>query len=69
MEVINKISIYEINGNETKFGSEHLKIISHWNNEDKVVISLDDGLRNITVSARELIAAISNATNTAKGLL
>jgi len=62
MEVINKIEVYEINGEEIGLGKrKDINIISHWNREEFVVIKI--GRNTYTVSAEKLEKAIRNATN------
>lgn len=62
IKVENLISVYERNGVECKpLESEQIKIISHWNFTDRVVISIEG--QEYTVIARDLHKAITNAEN------
>ena len=64
IKVENEIVVYEVDGISTKSFDTKLKLSSHWNEQSKVVLELEGG-RRYTVVAKDLIAAISNATNTA----
>ena len=65
IDVINKIEIYEIDGKEVPTGeSKVLEVLSHWNRPNMVVIKIED--KRYTVAEKELVAAIKNATNTAR---
>lgn len=62
MTVTNEIKIYETNGKDTLVGENPmLKINSHWNRQNCVVIEIDG--KRITVVASQLEKAIQNATN------
>jgi hypothetical protein len=65
MKVQNEINIYEINDQgDTCSDKEKLFIESHWNYDDRVVLSIlqSDGKRKrITVIAADLQRAIQNA--------
>ena len=61
IKVINEVSIHEIDGKETSVPTPVLTVLSHWNHDSLVVLHTDG--KKITVSARELQAAITNATN------
>jgi len=41
-----------------------MRVLSHWNDNNMVVLVVDE--KEITVSAKDIIAAINNATNTAR---
>ena len=64
MKVENTLDVYEVDDVEVKLGETKPTIIvkSHWNRDALVVLEVDD--EKYTVSARELTAAIENATNT-----
>lgn len=64
IKVENTVQIYEKDGKETKHGEHHLIVKSHWNYNDRVV--LEFGEQNITVTEKDLLAAIKNATNIAR---
>ena len=62
MKVENEVDIYEINGNEIHdLVPPKLKVGSHGIYRERVVLKI--GRRRLTVIARELKAAIDNATN------
>ena len=62
IDVVNEVKIYEINGEDTKCPFEtRLKVISHWNSHNFVVLNFKDTC--ITVTADDLLTAIKNATN------
>lgn len=62
MTVTNEIQIYETDGKDTPVGVKPmLKIHSHWNRQNFVVIEIDG--KRITVIASQLEKAIQNATN------
>ena len=68
IDVLSKIKVYEINGTEMKglkTDRPCLKVLSHWNRSEFITIQLNDE-EKITVLAKELIAAIENAKNTAR---
>lgn len=65
ISVENSVPVYEINGTRAegiKAKAEMLEVKSHWNEDDKVVLAYGDV--NITVNAKDLLAAVCNATNT-----
>lgn len=65
IHVESKVTIFETDGKETVIGDRPtLTVNSHHNCEKKVVLRLGD--QNITVFARDLIAAINNATNSVR---
>ena len=65
IKVENKINLYEVNGVEVNVVPEPTVIVSsHWNDHKMIVI--DTGNNKITVKASDLLAAIANATNTAR---
>ena len=62
MEIINKIKVYELNGEDVEIGkSVEIKIKSNWNRKSLVVLEI--GKVDYTVIADELQKAIQNATN------
>ena len=68
IKVVNKVTVYEHNGKEVDGGA--IEVNSHWNRREFVVIFLPSDKdskkgESFTVSARDLEAAIKNATNTA----
>lgn len=65
IKVSNEITIYEINGEKTTIvPMPMMSVLSHWNQDSLVVLDVAD--RKVTVSARDLRAAIDNATNVAR---
>lgn len=61
MKVINKLTVYEIDDKEC-FDMGRFIVESHWVNSNLVILYLQDGTK-VTVAARELLAAITNAMN------
>ena len=66
MKVINEVKVYEINGSETPIVDYDtlngtIKIISHWNYNDRFVIEV--GGVKYTVIRDSFIKAINNACN------
>jgi len=61
IEIENKISIKEINGKKCELDGKKLIVKSHWNESRRVVLECES--KNITVLAKDLQAAILNATN------
>lgn len=65
MKVQSEVRVYERDGAEVPVGSHAvITISSHWNRSDLVVLQVDGSAATITVTARELEAAIRNAMNT-----
>ena len=65
MEVINKINVYEIDGNDTDIKYETtIEIKSHWNFRDWVCLNIFG--KEITVNAEDLKKAIDNAVNVSR---
>lgn len=63
----NEVEIYEKDGVTTnEIGLPPVVIRSHWVKDGFVVIKVPDSAYEVTVSAKDLRAAIDNATNTAK---
>ena len=63
IKVRNEVAVIETNGKETQGLERPLLIVaSHWNWDDRVELTV--GGDRITVLARDLIAAVNNATNT-----
>lgn len=66
IEVTNNVKVYqEANGKHELDQVPDLIVKSHWNRPEFVVLVLPDNT-HITVSAKDLAAAIKNATNTAR---
>ena len=66
VNVDNELNIYEIGRKEEPLaGGKKLHIKSHWNRNEFVCIEFP-GFSPITVSAKDLQAAIINATNSAR---
>lgn len=65
IKVTSEVRIYERDGKDYESGAPALAIVSHWSDRSRVTIVLPDGTK-LTVIARDLEAAIKNATNTAK---
>lgn len=65
IKVENKIDLYEVNGVEVNMSAPpDIIISSHWN--DRRLIVIDSGDKKLTIKASDLLAAIANATNTAR---
>lgn len=63
IKVKNEVGIYEIEGEEAPpIEGPTIEVLSHWNRDDLVVLKVDE--KSYTVLARDLNAAISNATHT-----
>ena len=58
---INKIDVYEINGEETKISRPVCEVTEHWNRKEFVRIGIGD--KTITIMASDLIRAVNNAQN------
>lgn len=66
VEVHQKIEALHVGGADEGTKSERpLVVRSHWNRDDLVILRLGDG-EEIAVRAKELRAAVENATNTAR---
>ena len=66
IKVDSELKIHEIDGkDEPPVGCKKLHIHSHWNRNELVLIEFP-GLAPVTVSARDLRAAIDNATNSGR---
>ena len=61
IEVESKITIYEVDGEDTGVDQPVLSVLSHWNNGDMVVLKSPNGTK-FTVVSKDLVAAIRNAT-------
>jgi len=60
--VLNTVPVYEVDGQRVEgIESPKFTVASHWNEESKVV--LEFGGKSITVTARDLLAAVTNAVN------
>jgi len=67
--VINEVKPHEIGGTEiSTIRSEKtlLRVMSHWNRNEFVILKFDENEKSITVAGRDLIAAINNAMNTVR---
>jgi predicted peptidase len=64
MKVENELKVYEVNGDFINVNKPSLKVSSHWNKNEFVILQFDDD-KKYAVLARELSAAIKNAQNTA----
>jgi len=65
IKVMNKVSTYEVDGQEvSSVDGKPLVVDSHWNRNK--MVRLKYGKVDITVLAQDLKAAIDNATNTAR---
>lgn len=63
LTVENRVRCYEVNHRETPSGSpEFLRVCSHWNRREFVVMETLDGTK-VAVLAADLLAAIQNAQN------
>lgn len=66
IKVESEVEIYELDRRETKMiDGPKLIVQSHWNLDYMVILKFGDG-PSITVSAKDLLAAIHNATNSAR---
>lgn len=66
IKVDSELKIYEIGGkDESPVGCKKLHIQSHWNRNELVCIEFP-GFLPVTVSAKDLRAAIDNATNSGR---
>ncbi len=65
IKVRNEVTVYETNGRETSgCPLPAIAVESHWNRDSMVVLMV--GGQKVTVSARDLQAAIANATNVSR---
>lgn len=65
LKVSNEVTIYETDGKECKeCPLPTMRVSSHWNRDSMVVLEVGD--QRVTVSARDIHAAIMNATNVAR---
>ena len=64
IKVDNEVNIYEDHGQEVPLGNKRLHVESHWNRNEMVVLTI--GEERVTVSAKDLEAAIANARNSAR---
>jgi len=66
IKVTNEVEPYERNGDDFECGLKSkkpiIKVESHWNRQEFVIIQIADG-DSFTVVASDMIAAINNATN------
>lgn len=61
MSVINKVPVYEIDGNDDIKDNPSIEVKSHWNYKNLIVLNIFG--KEITVVAKDLEKAIQNATN------
>lgn len=71
IKVYNTIKVYEENDRDVSLAGEELTVSSHWTNDKLVVITIKNKssvttVTNLAVKASDLLAAIANATNTAR---
>ncbi len=66
IQVTNAVHVYEVDGVPTKVGDEGavVEVNSHWNEAGMVVLVV--GGKRMKVRADDLLAAVKNATNTAR---
>jgi hypothetical protein len=65
INVESKVKVYEKDGKDTAIGDDTALVVrSHWNRDEYVV--LDFGDKKWTMLAKDLEAAIRNATNSAR---
>lgn len=65
IKVISKVELVELNGKDTGvLDRPILTAESHWNDSSLVVLTI--GETTFSVKVKDLIAAINNATNTAR---
>lgn len=65
IKVTCEIPVYEVDGQAPAMSGPGLAVRSHWNDPRMVVIETPNG-EKVTVVARDLEAAIRNATNTSR---
>lgn len=61
MDVINKIKVYEIDGDDNIKYDTSIEVKSHWNYKNFIVLNIFG--KEITVVAEDLEKAIQNSTN------
>lgn len=61
MDVINKIKVYEIDGDDNIKYDTSIEVKSHWNYRDFIVLNIFG--KEITVVAKDLEKAIQNSIN------
>lgn len=67
MNVVNELTlINKDDGNDYQRDYGKMYVKSHWNYDTRIIISVDG--HEYTVEAKELLAAISNAQRTGRGL-
>ena len=65
IDVVNKVKVYEIDGEDTEMvETPTIEVRSHWNDPDRVVLAI--GRKKWTILAKDLEAAVSNATHTVR---
>jgi hypothetical protein len=64
IKVSSEVTIYETNGKENSVPMPVLSVASHWNRDSLVILEIAG--QKVTVSAKDLQAAITNATNTVR---
>lgn len=65
IKVKSEVTVYEVNGTDTKgCPLPTIGVDSHWNRSQFVVLVVNG--ERVTVSAKDIAAAIANATNTAR---
>ena len=65
MKIENVLNLYEIDGNPIESlptKATQLKVVSHWNLNDRIEIITPEGKRYV-VLAKQLLQAVTNATN------
>ena len=61
IKVKNEIKVYEIDNKKVDWQKNSIQVVSHWNEENKIVLVIDE--KSYTVSANDLVTAIKNAQN------
>jgi len=61
ISVKNEVKVYEIDNNKVDCQKNSIQVLSHWNENDKVVLEIEGKCH--AVSANDLKTAINNATN------
>lgn len=64
MDVINKIKVYEIDGDDNIKYDTSIEVKSHWNYKNFIVLNIFG--KEITVVAEDLEKAIQNAINVSR---
>ena len=61
IDVKSEVKIHEINNEKVECFKHKLAVLSHWNEDDKIILQIED--KKYTINAYDLQKAIENATN------